>query len=40
MNNIAKTYFKLLSTQPMFNKNVHVTTHRDTGEQIVIFRKK
>jgi len=40
MNNIAKTYFKLLSTQPMFNKNVHVTTHRDTGEQIVIFCKK
>ena len=40
MNNIAKKYFRLTSTQPMYNKNVHVTTHRDTGEQIMIFTKK
>jgi hypothetical protein len=40
MNNIAKQYFHLSSEQPMYNKNVHVTTHRETGEQIVIFTKK
>jgi len=40
MNNIAKKYFRLISTQPMYNKNVHVTTHRETGEQIMIFTKK
>jgi hypothetical protein len=40
MNNIAKQYFHLSSKQPMHNKNVHVTTHRETGEQIVIFTKK
>jgi tRNA1(Val) A37 N6-methylase TrmN6 len=40
MNNIAKKYFRLTSTQPMYNKNVHVTTHRETGEQIMIFTKK
>ena len=40
MNNIAKQYFHLSSEQPMYNKNVHVTTHRETGEKIVIFTKK
>jgi len=40
MNNITKKYFRLMSTQPMYNKNVHVTTHRETGEQIMIFIKK
>jgi hypothetical protein len=40
MNNIAKKYFRLTTTQSMYNKNVHVTTHRETGEQIMIFTKK
>ena len=40
MNTIAKKYFRLLSTQMMLNKNVHVTSHRETGEQIMIFVKK
>ena len=36
---ITKKYFKLKSQQPMFNKNVNVTEHRDTGETIMIFVK-
>lgn len=39
MNTIAKEYFKLKSKQPMYNKNVHVTSHRETGETIVLFTK-
>ncbi len=39
MNKITQKYFKLKSTQPMGNKNVHVTTHRDTDEKIMIFVK-
>jgi hypothetical protein len=39
MNQVAKKYFKLKSQQPMFNKNVHVTEHRETGETIMIFIK-
>jgi len=39
MNKITKKYFKLKSQQPMFNKNVNVTEHRDTGETIMIFVK-
>ena len=39
MNKITQRYFKLKSTQPMFNKNVHVTAHRDTDEKIMIFYK-
>lgn len=40
MNRITKKYFILNSTQPMHNKNVHVSTHRDTAERIMIFTKK
>lgn len=40
MNNITKKYFKFKSQQPMHNKNVNVTTHRETAEQIMIFIKK
>jgi tRNA1(Val) A37 N6-methylase TrmN6 len=40
MNKITKKYFKTHSQQPMYNKNVHVTKHRETGEQIMIFVKK
>ena len=39
MNKITKKYFTLKSIQPMHNKNVHVTDHRDTAEQIMIFVK-
>jgi hypothetical protein len=40
MNNITKKYFRLKNIQPMYNKNVNVTTHRDTNEKIMIFEKK
>jgi len=42
MNEIAKEFFVLQTTIPMYNKNVHVTagSHRDTSEKIVIFIKK
>ena len=39
MNTISKKYFKLHSSQKMFNKNVHVTEHRETDEKIMIFTK-
>jgi hypothetical protein len=39
MNKITKTYFKFHSQQPMYNKNVNVTKHRETGEQIMVFVK-
>jgi len=39
MNKIAKKYFHLKSTQPMYNKNVHVTSHRETAEKIMVFIK-
>lgn len=39
MNQVTQKYFKLKSQQPMFNKNVHVTEHRETGETIMIFVK-
>jgi len=40
MNNITKKYFTYLKTMNMQNKNVHATNHRETGEHIIIFRKK
>lgn len=39
MNKIARDYFKLINTMPMKNKNVNVTSHRETGEKIMIFHK-
>jgi tRNA1(Val) A37 N6-methylase TrmN6 len=39
MNNITKKYFKLKSQQPMYNKDVHVTKHKETSEKIMIFVK-
>jgi hypothetical protein len=39
MNKITKKYFTYKRTLPMFNKNVHVTKHKETGEQIVLFTK-
>ena len=37
---IASKYFDSFSIQPLANKNVHVTKHRETGEQIIICKKK
>jgi len=37
MNNITKKYFHLKSVQPMYNKNVNVTSHKETNEKIMIF---
>jgi len=39
MNKITKKYFKLQSTQPMYNKNVHVTDHKEPSEKIMVFTK-
>jgi|UniRef100_A0A6C0JNF5 hypothetical protein len=39
MNIITKKYFKLKSTQPMYNKNVHVTEHKEPSEKIMIFTR-
>jgi hypothetical protein len=39
MNKITKKYFRLKSTQPMYNKDVHVTKHKETAEKIMIFEK-
>jgi hypothetical protein len=39
MNTVAQQYFKLIRTENMYNKNVNVTTHRETGEKIFIFNK-
>ena len=40
MNNVTKRYFTFKGMQPMYNKNVHVTKHKETGEQIMLFSKK
>jgi hypothetical protein len=39
MNKISKKYFKLHSIQPMYNKNVHVTEHKEPSEKIMVFVK-
>lgn len=39
MNTISKKYFSYKEMLPMYNKNVHVTTHRETNEKIFIFEK-
>jgi hypothetical protein len=40
MNKITRKYFGRENMQPMYNKNVHVTEHKETDERIVIFVKK
>ena len=40
MNKITKKYFKLHSTQPMYNKDVHSTKHKEAAEKIMIFIKQ
>ena len=37
MNKITKKYFTLKKTMNMYNKNIDVTTHRETNEKIFIF---
>jgi hypothetical protein len=39
MNAITARYFELKEIQPMFNKNVHVTSHRETAEKIMVYKK-
>jgi hypothetical protein len=40
MNAITNKYFTFKGKQLMYNKNVHVTAHRETSEQIMLFVKK
>lgn len=39
MNKITKKYFRLRSKNLMHNKDVHVTKHKETAEQIMVFVK-
>jgi len=39
MNRITKKHLAFKSKQPMYNKNVHVTKHKETNEQIMLFIK-
>jgi hypothetical protein len=39
MNAITKKYFTMKSQQPMYNKDVHVTKHKESAERIMIFEK-
>jgi hypothetical protein len=39
MGNITREYFRTHEIIPMYNKNVHVTEHRETAEKICIFLK-
>jgi hypothetical protein len=40
MNGIAEEYFMLKMMKPMYNKDVHVTKHKETAEKIMVFIKK
>jgi hypothetical protein len=40
MNKITDKYFTLKSQQHMFNKDVHVTKHKETDERIMIYEKQ
>lgn len=40
MNAITSTLFRKQDILPMYNKNVHVTAHRETAEKIMIYVKK
>ena len=39
MNKITRQHFELRSIQPMYNKDVHVTEHKETNEKIMVFIK-
>ena len=38
-SNITRKFFSFKGKQPMYNKNVNVTKHKDTDEQIMFFIK-
>lgn len=39
MNKVTRKYFGRETMQPMYNKDVHVTEHKETDERIIIFVK-
>jgi len=39
MNKVTRKYFGRESMQPMYNKDVHVTQHKETDERIIVFVK-
>jgi hypothetical protein len=39
MNKVSAKYFILKSSQPMYNKNVNSTNHRETNEKIMVYVK-
>jgi len=39
MNKVTRKYFGRESMQPMYNKDVHVTEHKETDERIIVFVK-
>jgi len=39
MNKVSAKYFILKSSQPMYNKNVNSTSHRETNEKIMVYVK-
>jgi hypothetical protein len=39
MNKVTRKYFGHESMQPMYNKDVHVTQHKETDERIIVFVK-
>ena len=40
MNLITRKYFTYVGTQPMYNKNVNSTNHRETSEQIMLWSRE
>jgi hypothetical protein len=40
MNRITRKYFTYVGTQPMYNKNVNSTNHRETSEQIMLWSRE
>lgn len=39
MNKVTRKYFGRETMQPMYNKDVHVTDHKETDERIIVFIK-
>jgi hypothetical protein len=39
MSDVSRKFFSYKGKQPMYNKNVNVTKHKDTDEQILLFIK-
>ena len=40
MNLITKRYFDIKNIQPMYNKNINLTKHKEPSEKIIVFVKK